>query len=412
MKAGRNDLCPCGSGKKYKHCCWANDQLAKPAKGHEVSYNKRYNRFESALDHQYAPFNYGSYLYTDSKPYSGKVKCRLLHTAGNSIVMPDFIFLDNGWIQPLHFIAPLLFKLDEKTTGCDIFIDIQNGETIKVRFYNHGYICTYSDNSQLFECEIYGPEDIEEFECGDFKSTGNQIDLNLFHHTNQKGNEGITASKTLRSSRWNYRGNKECVNFHFAYFTHIPEMKHSSDLITVAMSKDGNIDYMIDSFVPPAYFDKNYRTTYKDSIFTAEVYRSTTTDRNKHLSFYVPVDAIDIKHLYAHEQGGRVFYEVCFPYIHRIKMSPNTALHFDSDYRIEKEDSIVISEYSIIGDARFKEGLAAPFEEEETKYIFKIEDCGSITIPDFWFANGNTDLFSNKNVEAMEMKNVSINPTT
>jgi len=21
-KAGRNDPCPCGSGKKYKHCCW------------------------------------------------------------------------------------------------------------------------------------------------------------------------------------------------------------------------------------------------------------------------------------------------------------------------------------------------------------------------------------------------------
>ncbi len=23
-KVGRNDLCPCGSGKKYKHCCGAN----------------------------------------------------------------------------------------------------------------------------------------------------------------------------------------------------------------------------------------------------------------------------------------------------------------------------------------------------------------------------------------------------
>ena len=25
-KAGRNDLCPCGSGKKYKNCCWTADQ--------------------------------------------------------------------------------------------------------------------------------------------------------------------------------------------------------------------------------------------------------------------------------------------------------------------------------------------------------------------------------------------------
>jgi hypothetical protein len=27
MKAGRNDPCPCGSGKKYKHCCYAKDSV-------------------------------------------------------------------------------------------------------------------------------------------------------------------------------------------------------------------------------------------------------------------------------------------------------------------------------------------------------------------------------------------------
>ncbi len=25
-KVGRNDPCPCGSGKKYKHCHWSQDQ--------------------------------------------------------------------------------------------------------------------------------------------------------------------------------------------------------------------------------------------------------------------------------------------------------------------------------------------------------------------------------------------------
>lgn len=29
MMTGRNDPCPCGSGKKYKKCCWANDQAAR-----------------------------------------------------------------------------------------------------------------------------------------------------------------------------------------------------------------------------------------------------------------------------------------------------------------------------------------------------------------------------------------------
>ena len=28
MKTGRNDVCPCGSGKKYKHCCLSKDAAA------------------------------------------------------------------------------------------------------------------------------------------------------------------------------------------------------------------------------------------------------------------------------------------------------------------------------------------------------------------------------------------------
>jgi hypothetical protein len=30
MKVGRNDLCPCGSGKKYKKCCLAREEAARP----------------------------------------------------------------------------------------------------------------------------------------------------------------------------------------------------------------------------------------------------------------------------------------------------------------------------------------------------------------------------------------------
>jgi tetratricopeptide (TPR) repeat protein len=31
-KPGRNDPCPCGSGKKYKHCCFAKDQAERSAR--------------------------------------------------------------------------------------------------------------------------------------------------------------------------------------------------------------------------------------------------------------------------------------------------------------------------------------------------------------------------------------------
>ena len=30
-KIGRNDPCPCGSGKKYKKCCMASDEAAARA---------------------------------------------------------------------------------------------------------------------------------------------------------------------------------------------------------------------------------------------------------------------------------------------------------------------------------------------------------------------------------------------
>src|SRR5262249_29355107 len=30
-KTGRNDPCPCGSGRKYKHCCLEKDQAAEHA---------------------------------------------------------------------------------------------------------------------------------------------------------------------------------------------------------------------------------------------------------------------------------------------------------------------------------------------------------------------------------------------
>ncbi len=30
MKPGRNDPCPCGSGRKYKQCCLAKDEALSP----------------------------------------------------------------------------------------------------------------------------------------------------------------------------------------------------------------------------------------------------------------------------------------------------------------------------------------------------------------------------------------------
>jgi len=410
MESSKNAPCPCGSGKKYKRCCFLNGCIVLSKSGGYKKYSKRFNRYETNLDHHYATFNYKECPYIDSKPYKGKIKCRLVHEAGNSVIIPDFLFLKNGWIQPLHFTAPLLFKLDEKTIVCDFLIDIQNGKTIKIRFYNTGFIQSFSDKSQLFECEIFGPTDIEQYACGEYVIENTKIYLKLFHHTSEPGYNGIMDSKSIWSSKWNYRGSKECINYHFAYFAHIPEIKYANDLITVAMSKDGKIDYVIDSFTPLPVMLQDYRERFKDSIYTAKVYRSTTEDRKHTIQFFIPVESIDVKHIYLHNQG-HLFFELCFPYIHRTKLKAGSVLPFTDKFFIENSPPIVTSDYSIIGDARTLEGLAAPFEEDETKFIYKIEDCGKQTIHDFWFGHENRDLYKGKNIESLKLKEVDVNPT-
>jgi hypothetical protein len=382
------------------------------ASGDYQQFNKHFNRYETRKDHTYPSFNYQGYKYLGAVPYPGKIKCRLVHSNGMSVIIPDYILLRTGWIQPLHFTAPLVAKLDDTTIVCDLFVDIPNGQTVKIRFFNTGLITSYPDRSQLFDCEIYGPPDLEEYISGEYQTKGNKIYLKLYHHTNEAGFSGITGSKSLRSSRWNYRGSKECANFNFVYFTHIPAITFASDLVTVAMSSDGNIDYAIDSFQQPSRMPPDYRTRFEKFIYTAAVYRATTADRNRILNFYVPIESIDVKHIYLHQRGFSFSYEICFPYVHRIKTVPASALPFDANHFFENAPPIVNSDYCILGDARTKEGLAAPFEEEETMFVFKMEDCGSKPLPDFWIIHSNKDLFSSRTIDPLQVKDVATNPTT
>ena len=49
VKVGRNDACPCGSGKKYKNCCMGRS--TPPPESLKQIYQKRYNvRLKSAAD--------------------------------------------------------------------------------------------------------------------------------------------------------------------------------------------------------------------------------------------------------------------------------------------------------------------------------------------------------------------------
>ena len=58
MKVGRNDPCPCGSGKKYKHCCYEKDSIkheivveAEPAADEEAADDSE----PEAQEHHHTP---------------------------------------------------------------------------------------------------------------------------------------------------------------------------------------------------------------------------------------------------------------------------------------------------------------------------------------------------------------------
>jgi len=51
MKIGRNDPCPCGSGKKYKHCCLLSETGAKPVESSALSAQRKAHEYLDARFH-------------------------------------------------------------------------------------------------------------------------------------------------------------------------------------------------------------------------------------------------------------------------------------------------------------------------------------------------------------------------
>lgn len=61
-------------------------------------------------------------------------------------------------------------------------------------------------------------------------------------------------------------------------------------------------------------------------------------------------------------------------------------------------------EYLVLGDADTPAGLIAPYDEEETRSLFHIEDCGQQTFLDFWRSHANSDQVSRRTPEMLQFK--------
>lgn len=359
--------------------------------------NKGLNRYEKGGLHFYVR-EYPE-ARTGKSTYNGLIKCKLVHGLGYSIIIPDFIFVTDGnslrWFQTIFFSPCLLGKYIDKTE-CRIFVDIAHGNKIEVVFCNVDLKAKYQDGSELFTCEIIGPPDLIEFSTGVAKRVESEIYVQLYHHTTEATVSAINKNKYFYPSQWNIQGNKRLTNVGYVYFSCLPEIKSPDDLFEIAMSHAGVIKFLVDDGVAQNPND----------VLSLKVYRDSTANRTHTITKLVPISSIATKPILKHAPAGEaIFYEFVSQFIYRVGIEPSTVLKFDSQKILANDAEIKHFEYAVIGDARTLDGIAAPYDEENTSHILKVERTpASMTILDFWFAHSNQDHFTGKAVERLEFE--------
>jgi hypothetical protein len=379
--------------------------------------DRRFNRRQ--IPRQESIFTYGAVdnsYYAErgfhplgNSKYSGLIKCKLAHGRGYSVVIPDFIFIGGGakqWIQPLSFLAPLLAKTDGGLE-CSVYVDISCGQTIQIHFRNSDFVGKFSDCSEAYRCTISGPDDLGTYATGTSEiRSGNVPFITLYHHTRSLSKASIESGREFWPSQWNIQGTKRLANVGYVYFTPLDMITSEEDLYQIAMASKGTIYSVVDHFLQPRTLSPEWEEEFTGFVLPLHVYRESTKNRTATLAFMVDSTSLASQHLLRHESSnGAVFYEVCKPFIHRVGLPVHHNLRFtDSSISpplIERK----LFEYAVVGDALTVSGLAAPYDEENTQHILKIECVPArSTLLDFWVGQANRDHFTDKVIELPEFQ--------
>jgi hypothetical protein len=172
------------------------------------------------------------------------------------------------------------------------------------------------------------------------------------------------------------------------------------------MAADGKMSMLVDGVNAPPFDSPEIRSQLKGSLLDIVVYRESTRNRTAVLTFRVDATALASQHMWRHSPPNQaVFFEIAGPFIQRVGMSPGNVLPFIED-TIPAPSSLKTFDYAVIGDARIKSGLAAPFDEENTRHLLKIERVPAPSnLFTFWREHATTDLFGSKDVALREFEN-------
>lgn len=365
--------------------------------------NRRFNRLETANDNHY----YGNYGWAarEQNHIDGWIKCRLLHGPKHSLIVPDQLLLEHAglkWIQPLAFTASMLGKIDEEQIVCELNMDISCGHSVRVRFFNHDFVRDFPDGSQLFKCEIIGAANLHEYSTGDAEwDAEKNLYLRLFHHTTSNFCKKIKSSGHFRTSPYNIQGTtKQLQNVSYTYLTPLDKIATDGDLKCIAMAREGVIQLCRDGFAVPKFLVPGWGEIYKNDILQLPVYPCDPSKRDASVEMWVDSAILAPQHIYRHDDGTAVYYELPHAFIHRIGAEPKGNVLFDWRSRIHQQAGLKTFDYVVVGDCTTIAGLRAPYDEEDTTHIMKIERIPApLTMLDFWFSHPNQDHYSGKDVE-------------
>lgn len=327
------------------------------------------------------------------------LKVKLAHAEGTTLLVPDLIAADlNGW----HWFAPKFFtacwlQFAGQFGVAAIGVDFSEaGPRVLVKFASTQFVRRYEDGAQLYRCFVCGARAAALMAQAAGRcevSEAHDILLTLHHHTTDAAASAIAQSRHFRGSAWNIQGTRKLRNVEFAYFTSLPRITHDLHLQRIGMASNGWMHFLPTNGSAP------------HDVISIPVYRESTLNRRATLNVKISAAAITSQHVYRHSPRGEpTYYEICHPEILRVGLVPGTTLAFDGSVTNAATASLKRFDYVVLGDADTREGLLAPYDEEETRSVLHIERCDSITFFEFWRRHANSDQVSGRTFEALTLQ--------
>jgi len=327
--------------------------------------------------------------------HHGFIKCRLVHMEDKSFVLPDILMVSGavqGFYSPQFFYPNQIvwFGGDGSADFCRLHVAVLGEVVFQIAFFKTGVVSHCADGSFIYEC-AFRSVDTDQLPQpqGEWRRREAQFELALYHHTTSVGAKGIQESGEIWSSPWNIQGTQELKNIAYGYFTCIPKVEHVMHLMEVAMADNGQALFLPTNAPNDAQF-----------AFTLDVYKRTPRDIEVPLLFWVDVELIAPSHLWLHVPNhAATYYEIVLPKVFRIGVEPGRSLPIDGPRLNMTPQDCRNFEYVIVGDGDTRDGLLAPYHEEETLQIAKIDEApmGSEIIGR-WYEKGNTYIFGDRAV--------------